>query len=139
MMTGRGQAVMRGQVTDHFMFEPMVQRKQHGDQDDLYAQHFPGLPMCKMMDLIIGDQDDELEEHDKGKKTKDPDHILRDPEDAHYNQRNKENRDADSDRHVLNIMIPYFFFLPFLLFFFQAMLHISRLHLCQFFFLGESL
>jgi hypothetical protein len=47
------------------MFQPMMERQQHTDDDDFYAEHFPWFMMCYLHYLMVCQQYDELEKEDE--------------------------------------------------------------------------
>ena len=60
--------------------------------------------MRPVMDLVVGQQNDELEQKYKGKKAQHPDGGLRHTEYAGHYQENKDSCNGYRNTHVLDIM-----------------------------------
>src|SRR5688572_30175133 len=111
---------LRSQVVYHFMLEPMVQWKQHGNKDDFDAEYRKRLAVGPVVNFTVGNQDNKFEQQDKGKETHDFNGGFRNFEGAHQHQQQKHYSNSDSDTHVLNVMpfakrfclLPFFSSLP---------------------------
>ena len=67
-MTGCGKPVMRSQVMDHFLFQPMMQWQEYRRKPDHEQEVFPGLAMRDRIDIFLKDEENEFKEHEECKE-----------------------------------------------------------------------